>query len=1503
MSSPKFLSRGIDYLGDLGAKLRDLQGYRTLAHELVQNADDAPEATTMAFDVRTDGLIVDNDGIFSDCGNIEGSECLWKSDPSRGHKCDFHRFRQIAAGDKRLELHTTGAFGIGFIAVYQITDRPELISGGRHWILHEDRDEQERIEVCPGCGKCRTTDLPGTRFILPWARDPESLLRKALRAESVHPAATDRMLQELKQSLPVAMLFLKHLRTIEIRHEGQQTLSFKRMDDGQHLLLTDGHPENDRIWYLVKGEFERAAQELRHQHGGRIEAKRSHVVGLAIPTTGELSGVLCACLPTEQNPGLPFHLNADFFPTNDRKGIILGSDYQSNWNLEAIRAGARAFAAAIGTLAGQMGAKRLWHILTRLEELARKSQQDGQEKSFASFWNEAAQRIPSLPIVADANGHWMGVTDGSLLLQVAEAPAIPVLTSLGLRIVSEELRPFQSLLRSAAVGVPVLDATKLSWGLISSGLDRHIPKAALPSWLASRAAKQALWGEVATLLDRPSSKSGGPSGKDQLRRTAIAPGLDGGLWPCNQIYEADPTTIEQFERLRLGVSFLAQDDAFRDLTHLCASFDAAAAVNALEGADASELQQVCQNDRALLSSLLRWFEARAAEIVGKAQLQARFTALPIFPSADCLVPLSELALPGDFHDPLGLTDLADLSALDGRRDFLRDLGVRELDFPTYVTIHLPRGLCAEGVAASKRREAVLLLASNLSRLKDASVSATALRDVPLVECTDGVFRTAAECHFDSPIVRLCLGEDAHLIQLPEGRHKATVAELYRWLGVGDMPRLDDIVEGVQAIVEGPFNNSAAEKIKEIVAHLGQRIDAKTSVPALAPLKSLRWLPARNREDRWYAPTELYATYQAYLFESQAIFVDLPQPIQNASRALLELLGVHITPSTSMVVKHLLRSAEQGVPAHADIYRYLNDRAAESAISFLRGRKSLWFSGAYRSADQVFWSDHSFGRYRWQLSEGLKSFGNLLEALGVRQTPTWRDAIAVLREIADEYGAQNRLLDDDTQSVLFACWRILGRAIDEEDDEAICEIRTLRSVKCVPTAKSGLNPPEWMFFENRAGQAAKFGHFLDSNITPRVSGTGQALHEAGVRALGSAVQIELLECTDTAEDEEVASRVKERSAQIARVLEMQGDGYGGTAALDTLMSIQWQTASTIRIRYRLEAFNKDLRSEPETVPAIYFPEARSLTYTRGSRLPLPAIARELAVALLPDMDPGQFAPGIKEVIAAATRDEARASLDELGIAPLATETGSAAPQGGATATTLGTDLGPGAGEPLRTATPDGTGSNGVSTVDGAIRSLLGPDGAPPTKAPPIEGGDEGSNGGGGRRGGKPKPGANKTSRPVLRSYVATTVAPTGSRTTGESSGDSDGPEPRSPVDIAGVRRVLQFEADAGRRATEMPHKNPGYDIQSCDQDGKVVRYIEVKSLSGAWRSTYAVLSRPQFQKALSLGDGFWLYVVERATSDNFRIYPIQNPATRANHFMFDDGWSATAEEPTSISTEG
>ena len=129
-----FLSQGIDYLGFLNAKLRDLRGWATLLNELVQNADDPEDATRITLDVTNEALVVENDGLFTDCGATTALRCGLDTVGDGRKICDFHAFRRVASGHKRLEEDTTGSFGIGFISVYQITDQPRLRSGfGFSW--------------------------------------------------------------------------------------------------------------------------------------------------------------------------------------------------------------------------------------------------------------------------------------------------------------------------------------------------------------------------------------------------------------------------------------------------------------------------------------------------------------------------------------------------------------------------------------------------------------------------------------------------------------------------------------------------------------------------------------------------------------------------------------------------------------------------------------------------------------------------------------------------------------------------------------------------------------------------------------------------------------------------------------------------------------------------------------------------------------------------------------------------------------------------------------------------------------------------------------------------------------------------------------------------------------------------------------------------------------------------------------------------------------------------
>lgn len=210
------ISQTVDFLGFLRTQLQGLQGITTLCYELIQNADDVrdeagnPAASRITFDVRDDALWVENDGVF------------------RGR--DFERMRRLSWGDKSRESNTIGAFGIGFISVYQITDAPEIFSSGRHWIFRPEREENERIleEEIP---------TENTRFRLPWAFK-SSPVRQELQIPPISREALEQYTEEIGRAIEHAALFLRQITILEVKRNGTLRRRIEVVTPPQKLHLT-----------------------------------------------------------------------------------------------------------------------------------------------------------------------------------------------------------------------------------------------------------------------------------------------------------------------------------------------------------------------------------------------------------------------------------------------------------------------------------------------------------------------------------------------------------------------------------------------------------------------------------------------------------------------------------------------------------------------------------------------------------------------------------------------------------------------------------------------------------------------------------------------------------------------------------------------------------------------------------------------------------------------------------------------------------------------------------------------------------------------------------------------------------------------------------------------------------------------------------------------------------------------------------------------------------------
>ena len=851
-----------------------------------------------------------------------------------------------------------------------------------------------------------------------------------------------------------------------------------------------------------------------------------------------------------------------------------------------------------------------------------------------------------------------------------------------------------------------------------------------------------------------------------------------------------------------------------------------------------------------------------------------------------------------------------MGELSGQREFLLDLDVPELNFRTYVLEYVSQALDDESLDQKVRSLALTLLAERFDEFTRDNEVRQKLSAVRLIKCTDGEFRKADECYFQTDIVQEVLGNEANIVELLDDR-AVSVRELFRWLGVERVPRLGDIVQAVRKTVAKPCSDTAAARIRRVVNHLGGRFEDCKDNTLLDSLKSIDWLPARGDRRQWYKPTSLYAPYQAHIFNSQAKILHVSP---NSNRSFLEFLGVHINPSPALVVEHLLYCAERKQPVNMDVYRFLNENADDPAIQKLKSARCLWLEGAYRSPDHVFWEEHPFPRYRWRLGDNLWSYRPLLERIGVANSPNHEDAMHVLSEISSEFASASRPLGDQEYAVLMNCWKMCEKALEQGTLSEQC-LGGLGEIRSIPHQGRVLDFPTRLFFDNRVGLAAKFGEYLSKNVILRPLEAGRAFMAAGVQQLGSAVKLILLQNEDPVPDSELKERLRERRNEIARVLSCQMASSDVNNALDRLNTLKCNSATSLVIQYRLDVFRPSAESKPEHVPSLFQPDSHVLwtTYSNG-RLPWAPLARELAIALCPEEDPGQFAAGLKEVLVADTCVEAATVLDELGFAQVDTTVVEVPPSPEA-AQHLGTaafvnseEFSPHSSDDEGQLVMSPEDETEILTMEDTIqpsgitpgRSALDPEAPKQTNSP---------------RAAKSKASAQRNdparrtsrhgtsarrktrSRPRVEFFSYVRVK---SDDEEESNPDHLTQQEHMKLEEMSIKLILEEEPKLRR----MPTNNPGFDLIQLGPDGQPAKWIEVKAMNATLDDHPVTLTRTQFERAQKLGEAYWLYVVENAAApDNANIVRIKNPAGKARRFTFDHGWRKVSEEIPVVVSKG
>ncbi len=321
-----------DTLGVISALLHGYSGGITIVREMAQNADDVPgeDERWLEFHFNADALVIKNNTRFRDI--------------------DFQNIINIARGGKKREQRNTiGAFGVGFVSVYQLTDTPILRSSGRayHFI-------PEHGKVIPG----RTSVQDHTEFELRYRRQ-RSVVGDMLEM----PAVTNEWVQQILQQLPTEayrlLFFLRRLSCIAIYHNGLLICNVRREvipGTPEQLLLTVTDAKGATIkhtWLRFTGKTS-ASSPLRDD--GR--PAKDNTVHLVIPDHNvpdeflhqHVQGRLYNYLPTDIDTRLPFQINGDFFPSTDRKSIDNDHPNHREWNKSVLEAVGQCLANALPVL-------------------------------------------------------------------------------------------------------------------------------------------------------------------------------------------------------------------------------------------------------------------------------------------------------------------------------------------------------------------------------------------------------------------------------------------------------------------------------------------------------------------------------------------------------------------------------------------------------------------------------------------------------------------------------------------------------------------------------------------------------------------------------------------------------------------------------------------------------------------------------------------------------------------------------------------------------------------------------------------------------------------------------------------------------------------------------------------------------------------------------------------------------------------------------------------------
>ena len=366
-----------------GIKGNAVNKYSDQAHfiyELLQNADDTA-ATAARFELYPDKLIFAHNGQRQFSISDPATE---DEDSDNGKLGDINSITSYYNSTKTDA--SIGKFGIGFKAVLQYTDRPEIYDDKFHFCIES--------QIVPHMFE---SDYSGrkageTLFVFPFC----------------HADQAYRDIANKLQSLSYPILFLSHMQSISFSI-GEQNCSYsKERREFKEFGQTSGE-----LIHLIHFNGETSDEEDMWLFSRNDTAGRRYAVGFSLDNAGALRPVQTDAFcffKTKEHTGLHFFIHAPFLLNDTREHIVARDNHNQNMIklLAALAADSLVYLRDIGLEHGQRLIDDSILDIIPVSKDAFISEDDSDNISFLPFYTDIQNRMSSERLLPTADGYVSG---------------------------------------------------------------------------------------------------------------------------------------------------------------------------------------------------------------------------------------------------------------------------------------------------------------------------------------------------------------------------------------------------------------------------------------------------------------------------------------------------------------------------------------------------------------------------------------------------------------------------------------------------------------------------------------------------------------------------------------------------------------------------------------------------------------------------------------------------------------------------------------------------------------------------------------------------------------------------------------------------------------------------------------------------------------------------------------------------------------------------------------